>query len=52
MLDMSNFNDTRKTSYAMAGIFGIIFEMVFKIEFEHFQQISEIIENNLPEINT
>ena len=48
--DMSNFlNDTRKTSYAMAGIFWDHDLKWFssKIEFEHFQQISEIIENNL-----
>ena len=48
--DMSNFlNDTRKTSYAMAGIFWDHDSKWFssKIEFEHFQQISEIIENNL-----
>lgn len=48
--DMSNFlNDTRKTSYAMGGIFWDHDTRWFstKLELEHFQQISEIAKANL-----
>ena len=48
--DMSNFlNDTRKTSYAMAGIFWDHDTNYFssKFELENFSQISEVIENKL-----
>ena len=48
--DMSDYlNETRKTSYLKTGFFWDHDSRGFstKIEIEHFQQISEIIESNL-----
>ena len=48
--DMSDYlNATRKTSYIKGGIFWDHDASFFstKLEFEHFQQISEIVESNL-----
>ena len=48
--DMSDYlNATRKTSYLKGGIFWDHNSPWFstKLEFEHFQQISEIVESNL-----
>ena len=48
--DMSDYlNATRKTSYIKSGIFWDHNETWFssKFEFEHFQQISEVVQSNL-----
>jgi len=48
--DMSDYlNDTRKTSYLKAGLFWdhSIHGMDFKLEIEGFDQISEVVENDL-----
>tara|TARA_B100000965_G_scaffold305185_1_gene264016 strand:- start:129 stop:527 length:399 start_codon:yes stop_codon:yes gene_type:complete len=48
--DMSDYlNATRKTSYLKGGIFWDHKTRWFssKLEFEHFQQISEVVESNL-----